>query len=208
MLNKILNRAQKIVAAARTPRGKKIMYMICAGVLVCWVLYRFIMIGITGRQVVFNVARAAAVDGVPVEFVVAHAADGVVRTPVAVRGNVARVSGATASQLRSGMKIGGGEITSVSNNIDLDTGLYVVRMRGAADGLQFAEYRGHGFFVPAYAVRDGAVMVVNDGVAARRDVVVSRMDNDVAMISSGLNDGDMVILSNVPAGTRVRTNAN
>jgi multidrug efflux pump subunit AcrA (membrane-fusion protein) len=61
--------------------------------------------------------------------------------------------------------------------------------------------------VPRIAVHDGAVYVAEDGKLAIRDVTVELMTREDAIISQGLKNGDLVILSyiSVPApGTRLR----
>ena len=82
--------------------------------------------------------------------------------------------------------------------------MHVVRTRGASDGLQYAEFVGNGYFVPAYAVKGNSVLIAENGVAASREVTVVRQDSEKAFISEGLKDGDKVILSKVNAGDKVQ----
>ncbi len=70
--------------------------------------------------------------------------------------------------------------------------------------MQFAEFSATGYFVPVYAVNNGVVFVARDGVAVPVTVSVSRTDADTAYITSGLDDGDIVILSRVSAGDKIR----
>ncbi len=189
---------------AKTPRGKKTFYICFVVALACWVLFRFAVIGAQNRLQVFNPARDAALNGVPVEVLEIRRAPGIVREPLTVKNNRSYVSGARAALLRAGQKVGGGEIVSVSSNIDLDTGMHVVRTRGVTDGMQFAEFSATGYFVPVFAVNNGVVFVARDGVAVPVTVSVSRTDADTAYIASGLDDGDIVILSRVSAGDKIR----
>ena len=130
--------------------------------------------------------------------------DGVLHEPIAVKDNRALVSGVRAAKLRAGQKIGDGKIVSVSRKIDYDTGMHVVRTSGVSDGLQFAEIAGNGFYVPISAIENNTLMIVEDGVATARDVVVAAQDAQTAYITSGLNDGDRIILSRVTDGTKVK----
>lgn len=187
-----------------TPKAKKIMLRVAAGLIVFWVAFRIVMLILTGRQAVFNVARFTAENGVPVNVVVMAKTDGVISTPVAVRSNTAHVASSVAHLLRAGMKIGEGEIVSVSSGLDLDSGMHLVRTRGVSDGLHFAQYRAKGYFIPAYAVVNDAVMVVESGHAATRMVKVARADSENALISDGLKDGDVVIVSHIDAGAPVQ----
>ncbi|MFQ6739416.1 MAG: hypothetical protein ACLRFJ_01990, partial [Alphaproteobacteria bacterium] len=104
----------------------------------------------------------------------------------------------------AGQSVSTGKIISVSSKIDLDTGMYVIKTRGVSDGLQYAEYRRNGYFVPVYAVHDNQVFVFENGVATPHKVVVAREDANRMLITQGLNDGDRVILSNVSVGDKVQ----
>lgn len=196
--------AKKIRKAAHRPRNKKIFYALCALVVVLWVMFRFAVIGAQNRLVVYNPARAALTDGVPVTVINMEPRNDILRTPIMVRRNRAYVAAERAQRLRAGQKIGNGTIASVSQNIDLDTGMYVVQTNGVADGLQFAEFNVNGFFVPVYALDGDALFVVRDGVATRIHVKVAGQDSDKALIKSGLNTGDVVILTRVADGVRVQ----
>ena len=187
-----------------TPRVRRALVWVIAGLVAFWVAFRIVMLILTAHQSVFNATRDAAVSGIPVSVVVARDADGVIRTPLAVRDNRAYVSGVAAGLLGRGMKVADGEIISVSSSMDLDSGMYLVRTRGVADGVHYAEYRARGIFIPAQAIVNGTVMVVENGVAAPRGVVVARDDATSALISDGLQDGDVVIVSRVQPGTVVR----
>ncbi len=188
---------------AGRPRNKKRLYVVFVALMVGRVLFRFAVIGAQHRLQVYNPARAAAAGGTPVAVMEMRRAPGVVREPLTVKNNRAYVSGARVGLLRAGMRVGDGEIVSVGAGIDLDTGMHVVRTRGVADGLQFAEFNANGYFVPVYAIEDGAVYLMRDGVAVRTPVQVTRRDIDTAYVSAGLNDGDVVILSRVDDGAKV-----
>jgi multidrug efflux pump subunit AcrA (membrane-fusion protein) len=53
-------------------------------------------------------------------------------------------------------------------------------------------------------MRGDNLFVVNNGTAEVRTVVVERRDAQNVLIKSGLNDGDVVILSNVQNGQKVK----
>ncbi|HBS76855.1 MAG TPA: hypothetical protein DEA31_03315, partial [Alphaproteobacteria bacterium] len=126
------------------------------------------------------------------------------REPIAVKSNRAYVASGRAHKFGAGQHVAGGVIVSVSPDIDLDSGMHIVRTRGVADGLQYAEFRATGHFVPVYAVNNGVVMVADGDIARARDVVVARQDAENALISSGLNDGDVVILTHVSDGEKIQ----
>jgi hypothetical protein len=84
--------------------------------------------------------------------------------------------------------------------------MFLVRTSGVSNGLHFAEFTTDGIFVPLYAIADNSVFVVENGVAVVRDVVIARQDSENAYIKSGLNTGDIVILSNVQSGDKVKIN--
>lgn len=199
-----MEKLQQLMEQLKQPRARKIMSIGLIAVLVLWVVFRFTMIGIENARSVYNAARVAETDGVPVVVRQIERTSGVLREPIAVKSNRAYVASGRAHKFGAGQHVAGGVIISVSPNIDLDSGMHVVRTRGVADGLQYAEFRATGHFVPVYAVNNGVVMVADGDIARVRDVVVARQDADNALISSGLNDGDVVILTRVSAGEKIQ----
>lgn len=197
-------RMERLAAWVRRPRNKKRFYALLVFAVVLWVAYRFVVIGLDGRLVVFNPVRMAASDGAVVNVVNVNRTDGVLREPLTVKNNRAFISGNRVGILRAGQRVGDGQIVSVAQNIDLDTGLHAVRTRGVADGLNFVEYVANGYFLPSYAVDGDTVYVINDGVAQPRQVTVARSDATQSLITDGLRDGDVVITSRVDAGTKVQ----
>ena len=196
---------EKIKSKFASEKFKKWTYIVLAVVLVFWVGYRFYVIASENSRNVYNATRVAADSGVPVSVINVAKVRDVVREPIAVRNNRAYVSAANAKKLRAGQSVDDGVIVSVSSGVDLDTGMYVVQTRGVSDGLHYAEFVGRGYFIPTYAVKnDNTVLVVDNGIATRRSVTVSRQDSQNAYITDGLNDGDIVILSHVDAGTKVK----
>ena len=185
-------------------KSKKILYTAVFAGLVVWFVYRFVMVGMESKMVVFNPIRESATNGILVDAVVAHNDTVIVKVPIAVENNRAYVSAARRGQFAPGQKIDGGEIISVSARIDLNSGMYVVRTRDVDDGLNMVMVPTNGFCIPAYAVRDGTVMVAKDDIATVRNVVVINQDSDVACISDGINDGDIIIVSKVDDGVRVK----
>lgn len=199
-----MEKLQQLMEQLKQPRARKIMSIGLIAVLVLWVVFRFTMIGIENARSVYNAARVAQTDGVPVVVQQIERTSGVLREPIAVKSNRAYVASGRAHKFGAGQHVAGGVIVSVSPDIDLDSGMHVVRTRGVADGLQYAEFRATGHFVPVYAVNNGVVMVADGNIARARDVVVARQDADNALISSGLNDGDVVILTRVSDGEKIQ----
>lgn len=199
-----MEKLQQLMEQLKQPRARKIMSIGLIAVLVLWVVFRFTMIGIENARSVYNAARVAETDGVPVVVQQIERTSGVLREPIAVKSNRAYVASGRAHKFGAGQHVAGGVIVSVSPDIDLDSGMHVVRTRGVADGLQYAEFRATGHFVPVYAVNNGVVMVADGNIARARDVVVARQDAENALISSGLNDGDVVILTRVSDGEKIQ----
>lgn len=202
-MERLKEKAVQINEWAHTPRAKKMMYLALVIVLVGWVIFRFTVIGLEHRMKVYNPARAALDTGTPVAVMEIKRAPGVIREPLTVKNNIAYVSGARASLLRAGQKVADGEIVSVASNIDLDTGMHVVRTRGVANGLQFAEFHANGYFIPVHAIDNGNVFIVRDGYAVRTPITISRQDMDTAYVTAGLNDGDIIIVSRIADGAKV-----
>ena len=185
-------------------KAKKILYTAVLAVLAIWFIYRFVMVAIESHMVVFNPIRETNKNGFLVETVVVSQKEHIIKIPMSIKNNRAYVSRARRGQFKVGQKIGDGEIVSVSSSVDLDSGMYVVRTRGVIDGLKFVSVPVSGYCIPAYAVRDGRVSVVDNGVATVHEVQVINQDSDTACIAEGIADGDVVILSKVVAGQKVR----
>ncbi len=183
---------------------KKNLYTAVLAGLVIWFVYRFIMIAIESQMIVFNPIRENAKSGILVDTVVAHNDTSIVKVPIDVRDNRAYVSGARRGQFAVGQKIGDGEIISVSSRIDLNSGMYIVRTRGVKDGLNMVFVQTSGFCVPAYAVRDGVVMVAQGNIAVSQNVNVVIQDSEIACVASGISEGDVVIVSKVDNGAKVK----
>ena len=195
---------EKIQRTLAAKKFKKITYIALVAILIGWVIFRFAAVASENARFVFNASRIAADSGMPVMAIEIANVDGVLYEPLAVKNNRAYVSAARAKMLRAGQKIGDGKIVSVSSHIDYDTGMYVVRTSGVSDGLQMAEFTANGHFVPLYAITDGSVLLMENGVAVARDIEITRQDSENAYVKSGLNDGDIVILSSVRAGDKVQ----
>lgn len=195
---------EKIKSWVNSSRGRRALYWALAAVMVLWVVFRFAMIALQSRQVVFNATRDAVANGTPVTVVVMERRAGTLREPVSVKNNRAYVSTARMHRFAAGDRVGDGVIVSVSGDVDLSSGMHVVRTRGVADGAYFAESKKTGFWVPVYAVANDTVMVASDGVAHARKVQVARRDAENALVTDGLNDGDAVILSRVSDGEKIK----
>lgn len=183
---------------------KKVIYIAMIATMVGWVIFRFTAVASENARHVYNASRVAADVGAPVMAIKMSNSTGFLYEPLSVKNNRAYVSHARAKKLSPGQKIGDGKIVSVSSRIDYNTGMYVVRTSGVQDGLQMAEFTATGYFVPLYAITDGTVFVAQDGIAVARNVDIARQDSETAYITSGLHDGDIVILSSVRAGDKVQ----
>ncbi len=196
----------KIQKVLQKKKFKHAFFIALVAIMTCWVIFRFVAFAAENKRHVFNASRAAMAVGAPVETMTVQVAQGTLYEPLSVKNNRAYVSGDRAEKLRAGQKIENGKITFVSKSLDLNTGMFLVRTSGVSDGLHFAEFTTDGIFVPLYAIADNSVFVVENGVAVARNIVVARQDSENAYIKSGLNTGDIVILSNVQSGDKVKIN--
>lgn len=199
---------KKLNDIVNSKRFRHFMHAGLALLMIGWVVFRFGVVASENARLVFNASRNAANIGTPVHTMRAEYKTGTLYEPLSVQNNRAYVTGARAKNLRAGGRVGSGEIVSVSRNLDLETGMFIVRTRGVADGLHSAEFSADGFFVPLYAVRDNTVLVAVDGVATPRAVTIARQDSETAYITSGLRSGDIVILSSVNSGDKVQLKSN
>lgn len=184
--------------------NKKNLYILCAAVLCCWTVFRFTAIGAERALYVYNPARVAQEQGLPVDVITVKEQQEILKEPLGISNNKAFVSSERIDRFASGQKVADGVIVSVSKGLDLDTGMHIIRTKNVSDGLHYAEFAGTGFLVPSYAVVDGKVFVMVDGKATSKEVQVLRQDAENALITAGLSDGDKVILSKVQDGIKVR----
>ena len=185
-------------------RRNHIVLRIAFGAFLLLVVYRFVSFGVEQHKSVFNLTRDANANGVPVSVVEMTTQDGVIYEPLFINNNRGYVSGMRVARFKAGQHItGGGEVVSVSSSIDLDSGMHIVRTRGASNGAHMVEIRERGFYVPTYAVQNGTVFVVRDGTAHAVSVDVVRGDADNTMIK-GISSGEVVITSHVSDGALVK----
>lgn len=195
---------EKIIDKMKTRKAKNITYLVCFTLFFVMFAYRFYVVEAERNANVFNIIRNNASTGMPVNVITVSGQDGFLHEPVNIRNNRAYVAGNRVGMFKVGQNVGNCKISYVSNNIDLDTGMYVIKTSKCEDGLRFIENKKHGFYVPVSAVSGNYVYVVNGGVAQKREVVISGRDLQNVVIQSGLNDGDMVILSNVKDNQKIR----
>lgn len=182
----------------------KSIYIVCAVAVALWVAFRFAAIGNENARYVFNATREAAERGAPIETYDAKKQTAALKEPLDVKNNRAFVSASRVGKFAVGQKVGNGKIISVANQIDLDTGMHVIKTSGVRDGLNYAENVKTGFFVPVNAIAGNTVMVVESGVAKARQITIAVQDSDNAYITHGLEDGDTIILSKVSPDARVK----
>ncbi len=194
----------KIQQTFRSKKIKHMFFIVLVAIMIGWVIFRFAAFASENARYVFNASRVAADVGLPIESVTVQVMSGTLYEPLSVKNNRAYVSAERASKLRTGQKIENGKITFVSKNIDLNTGMYLIRTSGVSDGLHFAEFTTDGIFVPLYAISNNKVLVVDNNIATERDIKIARQDSENAYVESGLNVGDIVVLSDIQSGVKVK----
>ena len=197
-------RIERIVKKLKTRKSKNVIYTIVVALVVFAFSYRFYMVSAENNFDVFNIIRNNEKNGVPVYVLEMKKTDGILYEPITIKNNRGFISGARLHLFKSGQKIGNCKIVSVSRNIDLDTGMHVVKTSGCANGLQYAENKKNGFYVPVSALHGNAVYVVENDIATLREIVIENRDIENVLVKSGINDGDIVILSNIHDGEKVK----
>lgn len=197
-------RIERIVKKLKTRKSKNVIYTIVVALVVFAFSYRFYMVSAENNFDVFNIIRNNEKNGVPVYVLEMKKTDGILYEPITIKNNRGFISGARLNLFKSGQKIGNCKIVSVSRNIDLDTGMHIVKTSGCANGLQYAENKKNGFYVPVSALHGNAVYVVEDNVAKLHEIVIENRDIENVLVKSGINDGDIVILSNIHDGEKVK----
>ncbi len=197
-------RIENIVKKLKTRKSKSVIYTIVFLLITLAFGYRFYAVSQENNFEVFNIIRNNEKNGVPSNVVNMQKTDGVLYEPITIKNNRGFISGARLHLFKSGQKIGDCKIVSVSKNIDLDTGMHIIKTSNCKNGLQYAEINKNGFYIPVSALHGNAVFVVENGVAVLRNVVIENRDMENALIKSGINDGDIVILSNIHSGEKVK----
>ena len=200
----ITEKIENIVKKLKTRKSKNIIYCLVVGALVLVFGYRFYVVARERGTDVFNITRNNIENGTPVEILTMSETDGVLYEPITIKNNRAYVSGARINTFKVGQKIGDCKIVSVSHNIDLDTGMHVIKTDKCSNGLQYVEIAKRGLYVPISAVRGNSVYVVDSGVARSRDIIISGRDLQNVLVKSGLQNGDVVILSDVKDGEKIK----
>ena len=170
-----------------------------------WTLFRIASLVEEARRPVFNAHRDFAAHGVPVRTMTMTRKTGVLYEPVHIANNRAVISCARTYRFAAGQQIsGGGRITGVILRPSLDTGMCAITTRDAPSGDAFVEISHNGFFIPNSAIRDGVVMLKVDGVATPQ--VIGWVSSDArTTVVSNLNDVDIVVLSIVDEGIKIRS---
>ena len=202
-----MNYTQKIediVKKLNTPKSKKIIYIIVAIIIAFLFIHRFYVFFQENRFHVFNIVRNNLDIGTPVNVLRMEKTNGILYEPLTIKNNTAFISGPRLNVFRVGQKSGDCKIVSVSKNIDLDTGMHVIKTKNCNDGLQYIEKEKIGFYIPISAISANVVYVVNNGVAEKRIIEIIDRDSKNALIKSGIQDGDIVILSNVQDNEKIK----
>ena len=182
---------------------KKFVYALVALGFVGIVTYRVVQISYENRRDIFNAERAAEIFGIPAETILVQIERNTLLTPVAVRDGRIFVANGRVHQFRPGQRLSnGGRITSVSRNIDMNTGLFIIRASGE-NGNHFAEMEYDGVFLPLSAISDNIVMVSENQIAVTREVSIIAADAERAVVT-GLTEGDIVILTQVEPGRKIK----
>ncbi|MBO7644810.1 MAG: hypothetical protein J6S57_00720, partial [Alphaproteobacteria bacterium] len=83
-------------------------------------------------------------------------------------------------------------------------GMHVIKTSKCEDGLKYVQNVKKGFFIPVSAVHGNSVYVAESGVAHLRDVEIIGRDMQNVLIKKGINEDDLVILSDVKDGQKIR----
>ncbi len=200
----VTERIENIVKKLKTRKSKNIIYVILCTFFVGWFGYRFYAVANEGNTNVFNIVRNDAEHGTPITVLEMRQIDGVLYEPITIKNNRGYVTGARVDLFYNGQNADDCKIISVSKNIDLDTGMYVIKTSKCSDGLKNAENKKRGFYIPTSAVHGNTLYVAEHGVARARDIKIGGRDMQNVLIESGINAGDVVILSDVKNNQKIK----
>jgi len=189
-------------------KQKTLIWIALILAIVALIGYRAYRITSEARRVVANQTREQIDTGISVDTIKVTKQTGILKIPLAVENGRALVSCARVEKFAAGQKADEGVVASVLKNIDIDTGMCRVVVTGTTNGTVFVDVRATGYFVPIPAVVMGdggtqSVMIADGDIARAKTVKIIDQDNDTAVLT-GLADGDMVIISRVNDGDKIR----
>ena len=195
---------ENIVKKLKTRKSKNVIYVVLCVLIVLAFGYRFYSVSRENSFEVFNIVRNNKSSGTPVSVLEMQKNNGVLYEPITIKNNRAFVSGKRVNMFRAGQKIGNCKIVSVSQNIDLDTGMYIVKTSNCSDGLQYVENVKNGFYIPVSAIHGNIVYIVDGNVARGVNIEIENQDMQNALVKSGIQSGDVVILSDVQNNQKIK----
>jgi hypothetical protein len=161
---------------------KKIIALVSIVLAVGVTGYRINKIRQEGSERINNIVRIHEKNGAPKDHIIVTKTTDVLLEPLYVEKGRALVSKSRINKFSVGQKVKGtsSKIVSVSNNINLDSGMFVIIISPAISGNVMIEKEYTGFFVPLDSdLPNGVKVIAKD---ANRMVVI------------GLNDGDKVVV--------------
>ena len=197
-------KSESVIKKLKTRKSKNIIYLMLFIVLFSCFGYRFYRVANENNFDVFNIVRNDLKNGTPVEVLTMMKSDGVLFEPITIKNNRGFVSGARKEMFKSGQNLGDCKIVYVSHDIDLDWGMYVIKTSGCKDGLKYAENKKNGFYIPVSAIHGDIIYVVDGDRARARKIEIEKRDLQNALVKSGVNDGDIVVLSNVTDNQKIK----
>lgn len=198
--NKLLKIIEKILNIKLTKKNIIIGVIIFVSLLS---LFRIIAFGIEKARSVFNISRNNIEFGIPVNVYAIKEEVNYLKEPLFIKNNKTFISIKRIYKFKVGQKIGNGEIIFVSRNINLDTGMCIIKTKNVEDGINYVEMERKGFFIPIYALYKNKVFLLKNGRAIETKVDVIDKDSSSALVK-GLDDGDIVILSKVENNQKVK----
>ena len=82
--------------------------------------------------------------------------------------------------------------------------MYVVKTSNCSNGLQYVENVKNDFYIPVSAIHGNTVYVVDGDVARGVNIEIENQDMQNALIKSGIQNGDVVILSDVQNNQKIK----
>lgn len=196
---------ENLIKKLKTRKSKNIIYLLVLISLVGWFGYRFYVVANERNTDVFNIVRNDVEYGIPVQTIPVQEKDDVLYEPITIKDNITYVSSARINMFRVGQNLGNCKINYISKNLDLYTGMHVIKTSNCDDGLHYAQITEHGFFIPVFAVHGNVVYIAESGVARERIIEIAGRDLQNILIKTGLKNGDNIILSNVKNNQKIRT---
>lgn len=187
-----------------TIQNKKKLYIYIVTIICVAFVFRFVKVAIERYEKILCPQREFIENGKKVEVLEIKKQNNFIKVPLTIKNNIAYIPQNKLNLFFKNQKIeNGGEIVVVNKNLDLDTGMYILKTKNVTDGLNYALIYKDGIFIPTDSIDENKVYVKENNKAVVKNINIIMRDENIALIE-GLEEGDILIISKIQDGEKVK----